>query len=256
MTIYTGYVYLWYDTRAKFFYLGGHKGKVEDSYICSNKMMLRAYKKRPETFKFRVLEYVYGDNKALREAEQRWLNMIKDEELYWTPNIYNKTVRYYNQKKHSAGGNGTANKGKSRPSWSKGYTKDEINLRRDGLLSFFPLDIPKKLPKRRQLDKSKTKIKEAKPKFCKVYSHICEKCAKNFYHKKDDIRFCSLSCRASNAASLVKVNGMKKEQTRKSFSNLTTGRKMSTREDGTRYWTYPDNEGVYFTEYPHKLRTT
>ena len=113
MDIYTGYIYLWYDTKAKLYYLGGHKGKVEDRYICSNAMMLRAYKKRPETFKFRVLEYVHGDNKDLRAAEQRWLNMIGDHELYWTPNIYNNTVRYYNQKKHSTGGNGSANKGNS-----------------------------------------------------------------------------------------------------------------------------------------------
>ena len=123
MSIYTGYVYLWYDTKAKLFYLGGHKGLVEDSYICSNKMVLRAYKKRPETFKFKVLQYVYGDKKDLREAEQRWLDMIKDTELYWTPNIYNKTVKYYNQKKHSTGGNGSANKGKSTiGGWNRGKT--------------------------------------------------------------------------------------------------------------------------------------
>lgn len=137
MTIYTGYVYLWYDTKAKFFYLGGHKGKIEDSYICSNKMMLKAYKKRPETFKFRVLEYVHGDKINLRAAEQRWLNMIKDEELYWTPNIYNKTCKYYNQKKHSSGGNGSANKGKSHPAWNKGqkgikpYSDDTRKLMSD-----------------------------------------------------------------------------------------------------------------------------
>lgn len=125
MDIYTGYVYLWYDTKAKLFYLGGHKGKVKDSYICSNKMMLRAYKKRPETFRFKVLEYVNGDNSVLREAEQRWLNMIKDEELYWTPNIYNKTVKYYNKKKCSSGGNGSANKGKSHPAWNKGLKLDK-----------------------------------------------------------------------------------------------------------------------------------
>jgi hypothetical protein len=124
MTIYTGYIYLWYDTRAKLFYLGGHKGKVEDSYVCSNKMMLRAYRKRPETFKLKILEYVNGDNKVLREAEQRWLNLIHDKELYWTPNIYNKTVKYYNQKKHSSGGNGSANKGKSRTAWNKGLKLD------------------------------------------------------------------------------------------------------------------------------------
>lgn len=122
MIIYTGYIYLWYDTKAKLFYLGGHKGTVEDTYICSNKMMLNAYHKRPETFKFKVLQYVYGDKSDLREAEQRWLNMIKDSELYWTPNIYNKTVKYYNQKKHSSGGNGSANRGKSHPPWNKGKT--------------------------------------------------------------------------------------------------------------------------------------
>lgn len=75
--------------------------------------MLRAYKKRPDTFKFRVLEYVQGTPIDLREAEQRWLNLIDDTELYWTPNIHNKTVRYYNQKKASSGGNGSANKGNS-----------------------------------------------------------------------------------------------------------------------------------------------
>ena len=128
MTIYTGYVYLWYDTKAKLFYLGGHKGKVEDSYICSNTKMLNAYKKRPETFRFKVLEYVNGDNVALREAEQRWLNMIDDSELYWTPNIYNKTVRYYNQKKHSSGGNGSANKGNSNiGGWNRGKSMNNLN---------------------------------------------------------------------------------------------------------------------------------
>jgi hypothetical protein len=113
MDIYTGYIYLWYDTRAKLFYIGGHKGKVEDHYICSNAKMLNAYKKRPDTFKFKVLQHMTGGLQELREAEQRWLNLIKDEELYWTPNIYNKTVRYYNQKKQSSGGNGSANKGNS-----------------------------------------------------------------------------------------------------------------------------------------------
>lgn len=34
--IYTGYVYIWYDTKAKLFYVGGHKGRVNDRYICSN----------------------------------------------------------------------------------------------------------------------------------------------------------------------------------------------------------------------------
>ena len=104
MIIHAGYVYLWYDTKAELFYVGGHYGQVDDKYVCSNSMMLRAYRKRPETFRFRVLEYVNGSAVEVREAEQRWLDKIKDTELYWTPNIYAKTARYYNQKKNSFGG--------------------------------------------------------------------------------------------------------------------------------------------------------
>ena len=119
---YTGYVYLWYDTKAKFFYVGGHYGKVEDSYICSNKVMKRAYKLRPNTFRFKVLEYVFGDTRNLRLIEQKWLDKIKDHELLLSENVKNKTVRYYNVKKHSAGGNGVGtNKGKKTiGGWNRG----------------------------------------------------------------------------------------------------------------------------------------
>lgn len=123
MTIYSGYVYIWYDTKAKLFYIGGHHGKVEDSYICSNKAMKRAYSKRPNTFKFRVLEYVYSGLEPLREAEQKWLDKIKDKELYWTENIYNDTVKYYNMKKVSKGGSQKGHKkNRTKPAWNKGLT--------------------------------------------------------------------------------------------------------------------------------------
>lgn len=122
---YTGYIYLWFDTKSKLFYLGGHKGKVEDSYICSNEMMKRAYVKRSHTFKFKVLEYTYGDNTDLRICEQKWLDMIKDEELYWTNNIYNKTVRYYNKKKLSLGGSVKGHKkNRTKPAYNKGMKRD------------------------------------------------------------------------------------------------------------------------------------
>lgn len=121
MHIYTGYVYIWKDTKNKFYYIGGHHGKISDRYICSSKAMKRAYDKRPETFKFKVLEFVNGTTKTLREIEQKWLNLIKDSELMTTENIKNKTCRYYNVKKNSVGGNGKGtNKGKSHPPWNKG----------------------------------------------------------------------------------------------------------------------------------------
>lgn len=92
-TNYHGYIYLWFDSKSKLFYLGGHKGKVSDNYVCSSKTMLRAYSKRPETFKLKILEYVYGDNNSLREAEQKWLDLIKDEELMISENVKNNTCR-------------------------------------------------------------------------------------------------------------------------------------------------------------------
>ena len=112
--IYTGYIYLWYDTKSKFFYLGGHHGRIEDRYICSSKTMIRAYKLRPHTFKRKILEYVDGDTKVLRKAEQNWLDQIKQNELMTTKNVQGGTCRYYNVKNTSSGGNGIGtNKGNS-----------------------------------------------------------------------------------------------------------------------------------------------
>ena len=103
------------------FYVGGHFGSVGDSYIGSNKWLQDAYRKRPEDFKMRVLEYVQGDTKALRKAEQRWLDMIKDPELSISKNVIEGCNRYFNMKKNAAGGNGSANKGNSNiGGWNRG----------------------------------------------------------------------------------------------------------------------------------------
>lgn len=118
---YTGYVYIWYDTIAKFYYVGGHHGRVEDSYVCSNKPMKRAYKLRPKTFKFRVLEYINNGKLELRQAEQRWLDLIQDHELMISENVKHGTCRYYNVKKTSAGGSHKGHKkNRTKPAWNKG----------------------------------------------------------------------------------------------------------------------------------------
>jgi len=256
MNIYTGYIYLWYDTKAKFFYLGGHQGKVEDSYICSSKMMLRAYKRRPDTFKFRVLEYINGDTKTLRAAEQRWLNMIKDTELYWTPNIHNNTVRYYNQKKLSRGGSCKGHtKNRTKPGWNKGYTKSEIELRNLGLLSFIPLDYPKAKRK----SKSGT-VKMDRPKIPKVIvTKECPICGKEFDTYKEKQKTCSRACSGKIAwLTGTAIPGFKKgkqawnkglpnptaadngRKSREKQSKTVTGRTLATASDGKRYWVYPD----------------
>lgn len=179
--IYSGYIYLWYDTKAKFYYIGGHKGKVEDRYICSNRAMKQAYLKRPETFRFRVLEYVIGDTKKIRLAEQGWLDMIKDYELMTSENVINKTCRYYNVKKFSCGGNGSANKNNRKcGGWNKGYSKQEILLRNKNLLCFYPLDKPK------------VKIKQVN---YTLHQEYCKDCKTIFLSKSIDNKFCCVKCR-------------------------------------------------------------
>lgn len=92
-----GFIYLWYDTKRRKFYLGSHKGSVDDGYLGSNQRFKSAYKSRPSTFKRRILEHhedITRDN--LLEREQVWLNMICENELHG--------VRYYNEKRVAAGG--------------------------------------------------------------------------------------------------------------------------------------------------------
>jgi hypothetical protein len=91
-----GFIYLWYDKKRKMFYLGSHKGKINDGYICSSKHMLKEYRLRPNDFKRKIIEKCTNDNLLIRE--QYWLNQIKSKELYYN------SCKYYNVKRFAAGG--------------------------------------------------------------------------------------------------------------------------------------------------------
>lgn len=98
-----GFVYLWFDIKRKKFCIGSHYGQINDGYISSTGHMKQAYKKRPKTFKRKILWYLTEPNKKiLLEKEQVFLNMIKDSEL---------GIKYYNYKKTASGGNGYVNRG-------------------------------------------------------------------------------------------------------------------------------------------------
>jgi hypothetical protein len=118
---YSGYVYLWFDARRKMFYVGSHLGDVNDKYIGSNKWLKDAYKKRPEDFKMRVLEYDQGDVKSLQTKEQYWLDMIQDSELSTSKNVMEGRNRYFNMKKSARGGGIKGKRGKRNgAAWNKG----------------------------------------------------------------------------------------------------------------------------------------
>lgn len=89
-----GTIYLWFDIKKKRYYLGAHWGTENDGYICSSRWMKNTYKRRPETFKRRILSRVYTNKQDLLEEEHRWLSKIKEEEL---------GKKYYNLHNHHFG---------------------------------------------------------------------------------------------------------------------------------------------------------
>jgi hypothetical protein len=96
MDIYQGFVYLWFDRKHKRYYIGSHIGNPDDGYICSSKWMNNAYKIRPSDFKRRILfQSDTITKKELHIQEQKWLDLIKPEEL---------SKKYYNLKRTARGG--------------------------------------------------------------------------------------------------------------------------------------------------------
>jgi hypothetical protein len=88
-----GYVYIWYDTKYKKYIIGSHHGDVNDCYTTSTGgiHVRNIFKYRPETMRFRVLQYntKMNDYKYTQELEQRWLDMRSD--ISNNPRYYNKT---------------------------------------------------------------------------------------------------------------------------------------------------------------------
>lgn len=64
-----GFVYLWYDTYRKMYYIGSHWGTESDGYVCSSRRMKFAYKKRPAN-----LDYVHA---KLRNSKLTYEDYIK-----------------------------------------------------------------------------------------------------------------------------------------------------------------------------------
>jgi len=88
----TGFVYLWFDRKHRRFYVGSHWGSTSDGYICSSNWMKKAHAIRPNDFKRRILRNGIPTKKEMLEEEQRWLDMIKSDEI--SPN--SSMPRYYN----------------------------------------------------------------------------------------------------------------------------------------------------------------
>jgi hypothetical protein len=82
-----GFVYIWRDRKHNRYYIGAHWGTEDDGYICSSPWLLKAYKRRPQDFKRKILQRIYTNRIDMFQTEQNWLNLIKENEI---------RVRYYN----------------------------------------------------------------------------------------------------------------------------------------------------------------
>jgi hypothetical protein len=82
-----GFVYIWRDRKNNKYYIGSHWGTENDGYICSSNWMRDAFNRRPKDFKRRILSRIYTNRVDTFLEEERYLQMIKDEEL---------RKRYYN----------------------------------------------------------------------------------------------------------------------------------------------------------------
>lgn len=98
-----GFIYLWFDKKHRKFYVGRHWGDIDDGYICSSNNMRMNYNYRPNDFKRRIVSYIHTNQDDLVKEEQRWLDMIKKEELghrYYNITLFSDTPSM-NGRKHS-----------------------------------------------------------------------------------------------------------------------------------------------------------
>lgn len=232
---YFGYVYLWHDRKRKMYYLGGHVGSIEDNYVCSSSYMLNAYKKRPEDFKMRVITYIKENNKELlREREQYYLDMIDESELSTSKNVMTRTNRYYNMKKNSVGGNGSANKGNSNiGGWNRGLKLgyDQWNKGKIGIQ-------PHSEETRKKMSEARKLYWKNKPRTIKIkFNKECPSCQKAYFSKQPKQIYCSRKC-IPHSSHARKISETQKE----ALSVLAKTRYRIYREDRTWFWGHKEKE--------------
>ena len=92
-----GFVYKWTDLYNNKYYIGSHRGDVNDGYIGSGSYFKKAYNKRKDFFSREIL-YVGSDYRELEEFILEELNAMNDKNSY---NLTNKARGVSMQSKES-----------------------------------------------------------------------------------------------------------------------------------------------------------
>lgn len=92
------FTYCWTDKARNMLYVGTHKGLVNDGYVCSSKVMLEEYNKRPGDFVREILAFgKYYEMIKFETAILRAAKASSDPAFY---NMHNGDGNFYN-KAHS-----------------------------------------------------------------------------------------------------------------------------------------------------------
>ena len=76
-----GFVYRWTDSSNGMYYVGSHKGSVNDGYVGSGKRFKFAYKKRPEAFEREIL-YTGEHYQEVEDLILKTLDVENDDKSY------------------------------------------------------------------------------------------------------------------------------------------------------------------------------
>jgi len=98
----SGFVYKWIDNSNGMYYIGCHKGDVNDGYIGSGTYFLKAYNKRPEDFVREVL-YVGEHFAELEEFILTELNASQDKLSYNLTNACRGQYEYTSEIREKIG---------------------------------------------------------------------------------------------------------------------------------------------------------
>lgn len=97
------FVYMWYDTIRRMFYVGQHTGSYDDQYTTSSRWLAGEIRYRPHDFKRRIIKTFHTKNEA-QKYEGYLLTLIKPHEF---------GSKYYNMKQGKPIGTPSWNSGKS-----------------------------------------------------------------------------------------------------------------------------------------------
>ena len=82
------FVYLWYDTTRKMYYIGQHSGKLNDLYTSSSRWLSGEIRYRPKEFKRRIIK-MFSTKHEAQVYEGYLLTLIKPDKF---------GLKYYNLK--------------------------------------------------------------------------------------------------------------------------------------------------------------